>query len=270
MERVKPIYLSRTYGVPLPDPSDPLKGWAPEAFMDKLARMKGRLLKKGEPDMEAVAKILLSDWVRGRIPFFVPPPERPEELNEKEEKARKRAEKMRAADAKGKGKAKDGHGEQRPVGVKQRLGSIMQKNTFVGEDVRPLEEEDHDEVEDEDAEQSVDDAVEGEEEEEELSWNDVFKGDAPEGEITTLFSKLGDDEEEDASASEQSEKEADDVVDAESESEQSPKKETRMKTNKVRNTYNCCVSLYVYLTISQITAQVNELLLNGKREEQES
>jgi nuclear GTP-binding protein len=74
MERVKPVYLSRTYGVPLPDDDNPATSWDPEDFLDKLARMKGRLLKQGEPDLDGVAKIVLSDWVRGRIPFFVPPP----------------------------------------------------------------------------------------------------------------------------------------------------------------------------------------------------
>jgi ribosome biogenesis GTPase A len=34
-------------------------------FLDKLARMKGRLLKGGEPHIEGVAKIVPSDWVRG-------------------------------------------------------------------------------------------------------------------------------------------------------------------------------------------------------------
>ncbi|EEB97977.1 hypothetical protein MPER_02600, partial [Moniliophthora perniciosa FA553] len=101
MERVKPLYLSRTYNVPLPNPDDPSQGWDPEDFLDKLARMKGRLLKQGEPDKDSVAKIILSDWVRGRIPFFVSPPERPEELNQAEEKAR------RIKAAKGKEKAVD-------------------------------------------------------------------------------------------------------------------------------------------------------------------
>ncbi|KAI9066532.1 NGP1NT-domain-containing protein [Trametes sanguinea] len=227
MERVKPIYLSRTYGVELPDPSDPSRGWDPETFLDKLARMKGRLLKGGEPDLEAVAKIMLSDWVRGRIPFFVPPPERSEELN----KAEAKKAKLKAADAKGKAKAvaEEAEQPQHQIGVKQNLGSIMQKNAFVGDDVRPLEQEDEagDEV-DEDAEISESEG-EGEdgEEEEALGWNDVFKGDAPEaeaededegdGEVTTLFSKLSEDE------------------DAESASEEETarrQKEPRMKTNK--------------------------------------
>jgi len=81
MARVRPLYLSRTYGIPLPDKHDPTQGWDPEEFLDKLARKKGRLLRQGEPDLDSVAKIVLSDWVRGRIPFFVAPPERPEEPN---------------------------------------------------------------------------------------------------------------------------------------------------------------------------------------------
>jgi nuclear GTP-binding protein len=129
MERVKPLYLSRTYGVPISDPNDTTQSWDPEDFLDKLARMKGRLLKGGEPDLNSVAKIMLSDWVRGRIPYFVPPPERPEELNQKE-----------AKDLKRKGKAVDKKEEQ-VLGVVQNLGSIMQKNSFLAEDVRAIENE---------------------------------------------------------------------------------------------------------------------------------
>ncbi|KAI8981317.1 NGP1NT-domain-containing protein [Trametes punicea] len=233
MDRVKPIYLSRTYGVPLPDPSDPTRGWEPETFLDKLARMKGRLLKGGEPDLEAVAKIMLSDWVRGRIPFFVPPPERSEELN----KAETKKAKLMAANAKGKAKASATAEEaeeqpQHQIGVKQNLGSIMQKNAFVGDDVRPLDEEDQEaDGVDEDAEvsdsESSKDGEGAEEEEEALGWNDVFKGDAPEDEevaarddreVSTIFSKLSDDEDGAASAS--------------GGEPARPQKEPRMKTNK--------------------------------------
>lgn len=79
LERVRPVYLSRTYGIPLPEADDTTQEarWDPEEFLDKLARLKGRLLKGGEPDIEGVAKIVLTDWVRGRIPFFVEPPARP-------------------------------------------------------------------------------------------------------------------------------------------------------------------------------------------------
>ncbi|KAJ8701839.1 GTPase required for pre-60S ribosomal subunit nuclear export and maturation [Pleurotus ostreatus] len=173
LQRVKPIYLSRTYGLPLPNPSDASECWEPEVFLDRLARMKGRLLKHGEPDMDSVAKIVLSDWVRGRIPFFVNPPDRTEELNVAEAREAKIKSKT---DVKGKSKAR----EERVPSVKQNLGSIMQKNTFVPEDVKPLEDEFTGEASDnadEGEEGEGDDAPSGgEEEAEELSWNDVFTG----------------------------------------------------------------------------------------------
>lgn len=218
MERVKPIYLSRTYGVPLPDPEDSSKGWEAETFLDKLARMKGRLLKGGEPDLNSVAKIMLSDWVRGRIPFFVSPPERSEELNKAEAKAGKK-------DAKGKAKARE---EERAVpGVTQNFGSIMQKNTFVAEDIRSLDdvgEHGVDEDVENNAGESGDEDAEGETDNEEemdqdLAWNDVFKGDAPAEETLTVFDKVSDE------ATKQA---------PESDSETAAQKDTRMKTNKVR------------------------------------
>ncbi|KAF9235127.1 NGP1NT-domain-containing protein [Melanogaster broomeanus] len=178
MARVKPLYLSRTYGIPLPDPDDPTRGWDAEQFLNALARMKGRLLKGGEPDADGVAKIILTDWVRGRIPFFVAPPERPEELNKAEAKMK--------AKAKGKVKAEAGEGEKEKevVGVKQNLRSIVQKNTFLAEDVRPLEDEDEvgEEAESDEGSDDDDDGAGSASEEAvdagddaELSWNDVFR-----------------------------------------------------------------------------------------------
>ncbi|KAJ4470902.1 NUC091 domain-containing protein [Lentinula aciculospora] len=180
LERVKPLYISRTYDIPLPNPDDSTECWEPEVLLDKLARMKGRLLKHGEPDMDSVAKIILSDWVRGRIPFFVPPPERSEALNKAEEKVKKIKSKT---DLKGKSKAVDEEGEteaNRP-GVKQNLGSIMQKNTFLAEDIKPLDEEEFTGMTVADEEDESDDGFQDEGEgeiavEEKLTWNDVFEG----------------------------------------------------------------------------------------------
>ncbi|CCM02760.1 uncharacterized protein FIBRA_04868 [Fibroporia radiculosa] len=257
LARVKPVYLARTYGLPLPEstkvtePSaaegdseggaEKVQGWEPEKFLEGLARMKGRLLKGGEPDREAVAKIVLSDWVRGRIPFFVPPPERSEELNEREARARRLG-----LDAKGKTKAAgkgrtEEDGEGRPVvGVKQNLGSIMQKNTFVGEDVRPLEgEENASEVGEEDQGGPEEEDAVSEGEEVGLSWNDVFQDDSKDAARTiTVFSSTDeedggdeamdqeDDEGQNVSLSAQA-----DVSDGEAEA-----KEPRMKTNKRKAT----------------------------------
>lgn len=66
LERVKPEYLKKTYGIQ--DWADPLE------FMSKLARKGGRLLKGGEPDIPTIAKMILNDWIRGELPYFVPPP----------------------------------------------------------------------------------------------------------------------------------------------------------------------------------------------------
>ena len=166
LTRIKPHYVARTYGLTIPAAGS----WAADDFLDALARAKGRLLKGGEPDIEGAAKIVLGDWVRGRIPYFVAPPERPEELNEREAKERARF-------TKGKGKESE---EKRVPGVKQNLGSIMQKNTFIEEDLRPLEridiegesEDGHDQEEYDD--EVADDGDEEAEGDAPLAWGDVF------------------------------------------------------------------------------------------------
>ena len=65
--RVKPHYLERTYQ---------LKGFDndPVRFLELLARKAGRLLKGGEPDLDSVAKMVLTDMLRGRLPWYTPPP----------------------------------------------------------------------------------------------------------------------------------------------------------------------------------------------------
>ncbi|KAG2070878.1 NGP1NT-domain-containing protein [Suillus decipiens] len=216
MSRVKPLYLSRTYGIALPDPDDPSRSWDPEQFLDTLARMKGRLLKGGEPDVDGVAKIILSDWVRGRIPFFVPPPERSEELNKTEAKLKARS----------KGKAKAVNDEPEVLAVKQNLKTITQKNTFLAEDVQPLDEDDGeddeisrvpgDRVLGEDKGSELGSDEDNEDEGEELSWNDVFND-----KKEPLASEVAEDK---LSSAEQGD--TSDVEDT------APTKKSRMKTNK--------------------------------------
>ncbi|XP_069478752.1 nucleolar GTP-binding protein 2 [Ambystoma mexicanum] len=66
LERAKPEYVSKTYRI---------DSWqSPEDFLEKLAMRMGKLLKGGEPDLPTVSKMVLNDWQRGRIPFFVKPP----------------------------------------------------------------------------------------------------------------------------------------------------------------------------------------------------
>ncbi|KAM6994999.1 nucleolar GTP-binding protein 2 [Tautogolabrus adspersus] len=66
LERAKPEYIQKTYRIPTWNNA--------EDFLEKLAFRTGKLLKGGEPDLSTVSKMVLNDWQRGRIPFFVKPP----------------------------------------------------------------------------------------------------------------------------------------------------------------------------------------------------
>lgn len=79
LERVKHKYLVDRYAFPSDQPE-----WEDyEEFLTDLAKKMGKLRKGGEPDCETVAKIVLYDWQRGRLPFFTPPPA--QEAEEEEE-----------------------------------------------------------------------------------------------------------------------------------------------------------------------------------------
>ena len=58
--------MEKTYGI---------KGWSdPTDFLELLARKGGRLHHGGEPDVDGVAKMVLNDFMRGKIPWYLPPP----------------------------------------------------------------------------------------------------------------------------------------------------------------------------------------------------
>ncbi|XP_050454111.1 uncharacterized protein LOC126852880 [Cataglyphis hispanica] len=65
LERVKPEYIRKTYKI---------DKWEDHVdFLEKLAHRSGKLLKKGEPDIAIVARMVLNDWQRGKLPFYIPP-----------------------------------------------------------------------------------------------------------------------------------------------------------------------------------------------------
>lgn len=66
LDRVKPQYLKKQYCID--DWNDA------EDFMSKIAFKSGRLLKGGEPDIGSVAKQVLNDFQRGKLPYFSIPP----------------------------------------------------------------------------------------------------------------------------------------------------------------------------------------------------
>lgn len=43
-------------------------------FLEQLARRMGKLSKGGHPDINTTARMVLNDWQRGRLPYFVKPP----------------------------------------------------------------------------------------------------------------------------------------------------------------------------------------------------
>ncbi|ESP05369.1 hypothetical protein LOTGIDRAFT_208405 [Lottia gigantea] len=67
LKRVKKEYMCKTYKI---------EDWKDsEDLLEQIARKSGKLLKKGDPDLPTVAKMILNDWQRGKIPYFVRPPE---------------------------------------------------------------------------------------------------------------------------------------------------------------------------------------------------
>mmetsp|Transcript_3684 Transcript_3684/g.8920 ORF Transcript_3684/g.8920 Transcript_3684/m.8920 type:complete len:659 (-) Transcript_3684:84-2060(-) len=66
LERVRADYIRRTYHI---------SQWTDHVdFLTQLAKKSGKLLKKGEADLPTMAKKILHDWQRGKLPYFVPPP----------------------------------------------------------------------------------------------------------------------------------------------------------------------------------------------------
>ena len=66
LNKAKPQHIERTYGV---------RGFdTPLEFLELLARKGGRLLKGGEADVDGVAKMVLNDFLRGKLPWYMPPP----------------------------------------------------------------------------------------------------------------------------------------------------------------------------------------------------
>ncbi|CAG8125791.1 unnamed protein product [Penicillium salamii] len=123
LRRVQPRHLERTYGIK-----------HQEDYLDwlaLLARQGGRLLKGGEADLDGVAKMVINDFLRGKIPWYTPPP---------------------------KGKGKDGEEIEDGVdGREGRLGEMPRKRKL-DENNEPAEKE---EAESSDSQPAEDEEAEG-------------------------------------------------------------------------------------------------------------
>jgi nuclear GTP-binding protein len=75
LKRTQSRHIERTYNI---------KGYADATdFLNILARKGGRLLRGGEPDVNGVAKMVINDFLRGKIPWFTPAPHVPGSENDK-------------------------------------------------------------------------------------------------------------------------------------------------------------------------------------------
>lgn len=69
LRRTQPKHIERTYEIKHADYNDDSI-----EFLSIIARKGGRLLKGGEADVDGVAKMILNDFLRGKIPWFTPVP----------------------------------------------------------------------------------------------------------------------------------------------------------------------------------------------------
>ena len=159
LERVKPEYLTKTYKI-----SD----WTdPEDFLKKLAERMGKLLKKGEPDTNTVAKMVLNDWQRGKLPYFVKPPV-PEGMEHKDNNKSK--EKTETENEK-QIQTNDTNDEVKGPNVRQDFSKVEVELEFSGEDMQTLENEsnqlfqsDDEDIDDSEEEEEIEEDNQNEEE----------------------------------------------------------------------------------------------------------
>ncbi|XP_054264231.1 nucleolar GTP-binding protein 2-like [Macrosteles quadrilineatus] len=65
LQKIQKEYIVRTYGI---------QNWTDsEDFLTQLASKTGKLLKGGEPDIPIVARMVLNDWQRGKLPYYTAP-----------------------------------------------------------------------------------------------------------------------------------------------------------------------------------------------------
>ena len=149
LNKCKRSHVERTYEV---------KGWTNAIeFLELLARKGGRLLKGGEPDLDGVAKMVLNDFMRGKVPWFTPCPRvegaadeelegREGRLGEMRPKKRK-AEEMEAEDAV---KAQEEKGDVDDQDYEE-WGGFADASTIVGESEEDGEDgDDHEDEEESD------------------------------------------------------------------------------------------------------------------------
>jgi nuclear GTP-binding protein len=130
LARVKKQYMAKTYKI---------EDWVDGAdFLTKMAQRTGKLLKGGEPDLNATGRMVLNDWQRGKLPYFtIPPGFEAKPIPAKSETPAEEVNKEGSVKVKS-GKLEKPH-------LIQNLNKILVQLDFGAEDMRPLDETSKDE-----------------------------------------------------------------------------------------------------------------------------
>ncbi|KAI8898141.1 P-loop containing nucleoside triphosphate hydrolase protein [Globomyces pollinis-pini] len=213
LSRVRKEYMERTYGV---------SGWTDsEDFLSKIAYKYGKLLKGGEPDINTISKMVLNDWIRGKIPFYTLP---------SGEKAPKEKEDEGLEDLDQKG----------PKNVQQRMKNIRVTADFLTTDMHGPEGEHVSEESNTNIDKADESpAIEDTEADPEASWDEVFGGINESSCLETVVELKKNisenDDDLDDSHSEASEKEISSVSDEDEQEQKLPRKTTNK--SKAKNFY---------------------------------
>ncbi|KAH3701256.1 uncharacterized protein LOC127860317 [Dreissena polymorpha] len=187
LQRAKKEYIQKTYSI--------MEWTDHEDFLTQFAKKSGKLLKGGDADISTAAKMVLNDWQRGCIPYFVRPPGSENEVETEKGKEMQATESV-VAEMKESVEENVKNEEQKDSNVKtktvpkvlQDFNKIRVEPKFTGEDAKKVnfdnvvedsdenesDEESIDEVDEEnDSAASYDNADENEEGKEEEDDEDI-------------------------------------------------------------------------------------------------
>ncbi|KAJ2633522.1 GTPase required for pre-60S ribosomal subunit nuclear export and maturation [Coemansia sp. RSA 1290] len=236
LQRVRKEYIQRHYN---------MDQWSDaHDFLLQLGTNTGKLKKGGEPDLHVVSKMVINDWLRGRLPHYRAPPEYSEPLPKSaadetdtaaEEQAAATADQEDENMAESGDEEKASHVTLASLNVNQKFSKIPVAAEFlpidlVGDkDLKDLENESEDEDSEADIEQAQPKRKRSADEEAdsdvEADWDEVFQSAA--GKETEVDSEL----DTDLSSAEEGIDAANESSSSEEE-EEVPQKAKRMTTNK--------------------------------------
>lgn len=202
-------------------------------FLEQVAKRTGKLSKGGEPDINTVAKMVLNDWQRGKLPFFVPPPSKDGAKPEKKDEEP-------TPDAVASTEAENNEDETTKTkkfepNVIQDFSKIRVDLVYEGDDIQPLEAQP--ELADQEASGAED--GDGEEENDENDKSTVQDEDKTEKDPEK---SIADDDDDDYLSDEEDMDDDDDASDSDEDSAAKKAKTIQLKSRTIMKSGNFIVS----------------------------